>query len=66
MNPWRKLNDWLAWRGLTWNEVSYAIGALSALIGAVGFLAWVVLRGQKMPYRQMKGDLNDGISKRIY
>ena len=45
MNPWRKLNDWLAWRGLTWNEVSYAIGALSALIGAVGFLAWVVLRG---------------------
>lgn len=45
MNPWRRLNDWLAWRGLTWNDVSYAIVALGALTGAVSFLAWAVLQG---------------------
>jgi hypothetical protein len=49
VNLWHKLNSWLEWRGLTWNEVGYALTIMLTLIGAVSFLTWAVIQGYK-PY----------------
>jgi hypothetical protein len=42
MNPFRKLNDWLARRGITWNELNYIIISVSTLIAIIGFSIWVL------------------------
>jgi len=44
VNPFRKLNDWLAWRGITWNELSYIIASVSTLVALVGFSIWMLTR----------------------
>ena len=44
MKWWRRLNDWLSWRGVTWNDISYAIFALATLGALITLLTGIILQ----------------------
>ena len=44
MKWWRKLNDWLYWRGVKWNDILGAGAALTTIIVLVVILTWAGLQ----------------------
>jgi len=44
MKWWQELNDWLSWRGVTWNDIYYTVVAISTLTIIIGYSIWMLAK----------------------